>query len=90
MSIPGTRDFHHGLLNVWLRGGDLNPRPSGYEPDELPDCSTARHIVTLRSRCGQTVRGQAGVAGETCCSMTSLIDGVRQERSNEEDRKEAA
>ena len=23
-----------------LRGRDLNPRPSGYEPDELPDCST--------------------------------------------------
>ena len=24
----------------WWRGWDLNPRPSGYEPDELPDCST--------------------------------------------------
>src|SRR4029077_1894211 len=24
----------------WLRGLDLNQRPSGYEPDELPDCST--------------------------------------------------
>jgi len=27
----------------WERGWDLNPRPSGYEPDELPDCSTPRH-----------------------------------------------
>jgi hypothetical protein len=27
----------------WLRGWDLNPRPSGYEPDELPDCSTSRN-----------------------------------------------
>ena len=26
----------------WLRGTDLNGRPSGYEPDELPDCSTPR------------------------------------------------
>ena len=26
----------------WLRGPDLNRRPSGYEPDELPDCSTPR------------------------------------------------
>jgi hypothetical protein len=36
-----------------LRGQDLNLRPSGYEPDELPDCSTPRlklqfyHFSTL-------------------------------------------
>ncbi len=28
----------------WLRGADLNRRPSGYEPDELPDCSTPRQL----------------------------------------------
>src|SRR5215831_8871601 len=27
---------------IWLRGLDLNKRPSGYEPDELPGCSTPR------------------------------------------------
>jgi hypothetical protein len=34
---------------MWLRGRDLNPRPLGYEPNELPDCSTPRQenlIVT--------------------------------------------
>ena len=28
-----------------LRGQDLNLRPSGYEPDELPDCSTPRRFL---------------------------------------------
>ena len=30
----------------WLRGRDLNPRPLGYEPNELPDCSTPHIQVT--------------------------------------------
>ena len=34
-------------LKFWLRGRDLNPRPLGYEPNELPDCSTPRHRADL-------------------------------------------
>ncbi len=33
-----------------LRGQDLNLRPSGYEPDELPGCSTARHARCSEGR----------------------------------------
>ena len=46
----------HGALmssGKWLRGLDLNQRPSGYEPDELPDCSTPRYrmcVVWMVSR----------------------------------------
>ena len=28
------------LPKGWLRGVDLNHRPLGYKPNELPDCST--------------------------------------------------
>ena len=37
--------FPRKSRGFWLRGPDLNRRPSGYEPDELPDCSTPRYMV---------------------------------------------
>jgi hypothetical protein len=41
-----SADFICGARN-WLRGLDLNQRPSGYEPDELPGCSTPRSKWTV-------------------------------------------
>src|SRR5690606_9477199 len=38
--VPAVAAGRDAFLRVSLRGQDLNLRPSGYEPDELPDCST--------------------------------------------------
>ena len=46
-------------IRGWLRGKDLNLRPLGYEPNELPDCSTPHAILTsavLQSQGSRWVR----------------------------------
>ena len=50
-AIPATRK----LLKRWLRGVDLNHRPLGYEPNELPDCSTPHFDHSNRGEGRQTL-----------------------------------
>ena len=49
-------------LWVGLRGKDLNLRPSGYEPDELPDCSTPRQDCKYSVFARHRVKPTAGNA----------------------------
>ncbi len=42
------------LMKGWLRGMDLNHRPLGYEPNELPDCSTPQKNHNSAVKQGQT------------------------------------
>ena len=47
-----------GKSPKWLRGLDLNQRPLGYEPNELPDCSTPLLDSNNHRGQGQTTRWQ--------------------------------
>ncbi len=49
-----------------VRGQDLNLRPSGYEPDELPGCSTPRRGGRAPSRRRVGRRREGGRSGTGC------------------------
>ena len=56
-----------GCKKWWLRGLDLNQRPSGYEPDELPGCSTPRHRHAGTPNRRRTTAQLGWLSGKTPC-----------------------
>src|SRR5438874_10406118 len=61
----------------WLRGVDLNQRPLGYEPNELPDCSTPLFDTNNRCWCGQIATTE-NPAAILLTSILSCCRGSRQ------------
>jgi hypothetical protein len=74
------------MLKNWLRGRDLNPRPSGYEPDELPGCSTPHFdtnfdidVVQIEKAVVRPQRGE--IAGSYLRSPPCVTSLIRDQKT---------
>src|SRR5262249_37453524 len=56
-----------------LRGVDLNHRPRGYEPRELPDCSTPRHTAHPRDGRAPPCIGERPACQVPCASAVECV-----------------
>ena len=75
MQKQRARKSGFGPSADWWRGQDLNLRPSGYEPDELPGCSTPR-----RSRSTTVASDSAGTQPATSTNLADTMGRRKRER----------
>ena len=57
--VTGRR-VNHCTTKPWLRKRDSNPRPSGYEPDELPTAPS--RDISIKNGGGSRIRTHAPLA----------------------------
>src|SRR5579885_3209288 len=72
----------------WLRGRDLNPRPPGYEPGELPDCSTPRRggDCSTPSTIGRMIVAALDLGTNTTRLLVAGVEDGRIEELHRETR----
>ena len=64
----------------WLRGLDLNQRPLGYEPNELPDCSTPRRNST---KCDAECQGVSRLRASDFRRQDPMVTAVEDSRTTD-------